>query len=108
MKKKYIILLSFLLGIIFFLCFALLSEKKIYFSLNGDTSLEVRIGEEYKEQGFSAKYCDKYFKLFCKDISKDVKITKREVEEQSKYFLNYSLRYNNSSNVLTREIKFVD
>ena len=108
MKKRYIILLSFLLGIIFFISFILLSEKKVFFSLNGNSSVEVRIGDEYKEKGFSAKYCNKYFKLFCKDISKDVKITKREVEEQSKYFLNYSLNYNNSSKVLTREVKFVD
>lgn len=107
MKKIYIILLSFLLGIIFFISFILFGEKKIYFSLNGDSSVEFSIGEEYSDEGFSAKYCSKYFKLFCKDLSKDVKITKREVGE-SKYFLNYSLKYNGVSKVLTREVKFID
>ena len=108
MKKIYIILLSFLLGIIFFISFILFSEKKIYFSLNGNSSVEVNIGEKYNDEGFNAKYCSKYFKLFCKDLNKDVKITKREVEKQSKYFLNYSLKYNKFSKVLTREVKFID
>ena len=108
MKKIYIILLSFLLGIIFFISFTIISDKKIYFSLNGNSSVELNIGEQYNDEGFEAKYCSKYFKLFCKDLSEDIKITKRDVEEQSKYFINYSLKYRNTSKVLTREVKFVD
>lgn len=108
MKKRYIILLSFLLGIIFFISFILFSEKKIYFSLKGDSSVELSIGEKYNEDGYSAKYCNKYFKLFCKDLNKDVKITKREVEGKNKYFLNYSLKYDKVSKVLSREIRFID
>lgn len=108
MKKKYIILLSFLLGIIFFISFIFINNRKIYFTLNGNNVIELPYGEEYIDEGFKAKYCSKYLKLFCKDLSKDVKITKRDVENKSKYFINYNLKYKNINKILTREIYFVD
>lgn len=108
MKKTNIILLSFLLGIIFFISFALFSDKNIYFSLNGNSIVELNINDKYIDEGFNAKYCSKYFKLFCKDISEDVKITRRDVESKNKYFINYNLKYKNINKVLTREVKFLD
>lgn len=108
MRKKSIILLSFLLGIIFFISFVFMSNKKVYFYLNGDSVVELNIDDDYNDDGFSAKYCSKYFKLFCKDISGDVKITRRDVESKNKYFINYILNYKNVSKVLTREIDYLD
>ncbi len=49
MKKKNIILLSFLLGIIFLIVILGVSDKKVYFSLNGSEVQEVNIGEKYKD-----------------------------------------------------------
>ena len=64
MKKKNIIMLSFLLGIIFLIVILGVSDKKVYFSLNGSEIQEVNIGEKYKDTGVDAKYCNKYFKIF--------------------------------------------
>lgn len=107
MKKKYIILILILLGIIFFNIYIFTNNKTLFFSLNGNSSVEVNIGEEYEDEGFNAKYCDKYFKIFCKDLNDYVKISKREVRD-NKYFLNYILNYKNKSKILTREIIYVD
>lgn len=107
MKKKYIILILILLGIIFFNIYIFTNNKTLFFSLNGNSSVEVNIGEEYLDEGFNAKFCDKYFKVFCKDLNDYVKISKREVSD-NKYFLNYILNYKNNSKILTREIIYID
>lgn len=107
MKKINIIMLLILLGIIFFISFILTSNKKLYFSLIGSSSLELSIGDEYNELGYEAKYCNKYIKLFCKDVSNYVKTSKREVDN-NKYFINYKLNYKDMNKVLTREIKLID
>lgn len=107
MKKRYIITLLILLGIIFFISFILANNKKLYFSLEGIESIELNIGDEYKEDGFKAEYCSKYLKIFCKDVSEYVKISKREVGKD-RYFINYALKYKNNDKVLTRKIEFVD
>lgn len=107
MKKLNILILLILLGIIFFISYIFTAKKEIYFSLNGISSIELNIGDEYKELGYKAKYCNKYFKFFCKDISDYVKISKREVDNR-KYFLNYILKYKNQNKILTREIIYVD
>lgn len=107
MKKIGIILLLLLLGIIFFITFIFTKNKQLYFSLNGMSSIEVNIGEEYIEDGFNAKYCSKYLKIFCNDINDYVEISKREVDN-NRYFLNYILNYKNMNKVLTREIVYVD
>lgn len=107
MKKISITLLLLLLGIIFFISFVFTNNRTLYFSLEGQSSIELNIGEDYKEIGYEAKYCDKYFKLFCKDLNEYVKINKREVDS-NRYFLNYILNYKNVNKVLTREVIFVD
>lgn len=107
MKKINIIILLILLGIIFFISFILVNNKKLYFSLIGSSSIELSIGDEYNELGYEAKYCSKYIKLFCKDVSGYVKASKREVNN-NKYFINYKLNYKDMSKVLTREIKLID
>ncbi len=108
MKKKYIIMLSFLLGIIFFISIIFINDKKIFFSLKGKSFIELNYGSDYYEDGFEAKYCNKYLKLFCKDISDKVRISKREIKEKNKYFINYNLIYKNINKVLTREIQYID
>lgn len=106
MKKKNIILLSFLLGIIFLIVILGVSDKKVYFSLNGSEVQEVNIGEKYKDTGVDAKYCNKYFKIFCKNINNKVVVTTRKKDK--KEFINYVLKYKNEKSILTREIIYVD
>lgn len=106
MKKKNIGGLFIILLIIFFITFFLLSEKKLYFSLIGDDYIELNIGDNYKEIGYEAKVCNKYMKLFCKNISKNVKINKTNKED--KLYINYIINFNNKEEILTREIVFKD
>ena len=105
MNKGNILILFIILLITFFVSFLAVSEKKLYFSLNGNNYLELNIGEEYKEDGFKAEYCNKYIKLFCKDISDEVKVSKNY--KDNKLFLNYIINKKENS-VLTREIVYVD
>lgn len=107
MKKKYIIIPIILLGIIFLILFIFLNNRKIFFSLDGPASVEVNVGEEYKELGINAKYCSKYLKIFCKDIKDNIKTTKRVIDS-NRYFINYILEYKNDKKILTREILLVD
>ena len=108
MKKKYIILLSFLIGIIFLISFIILGPKKIYFNLKGKIYIELNIGDVFKDQGVSAEYCNKYIKLFCKDLSDKVKVSKHEEKSKNKYYLNYNIIYGRYKKTLSREVKFVD
>ena len=107
MKKINILILLILLGIIFLLYFILSYDKKLYFNLNGTNDIELNIGDKYNEPGYEAKFCSKYVKFLCKDVSEHVKITKREINDK-KYFLNYVLSYKNKKKVLIREINYVD
>ena len=85
MKIKYVIVLSFLIGIIF--CLSIIfGPKKIYFTLNGKEYKELNVGSIYKDEGFKAEYCNKYIKIFCKDLSDRVKVNKYEEKKDNKYF----------------------
>ena len=106
MKKKYIIFLSFLIGIIFLISFIILGPKKVYFNLNGKAYSELNIGDIYKDQGVNAKYCNSYVKIFCKDLSDKVKVSRHE--EKNKLFLNYNIKYGRFNKVISREVKYVD
>lgn len=106
MNKGNVFILFIILLITFFVSFFLLSGRKLYFSLNGSNYLELSVGEEYEEEGFNASYCNKYVKLFCKDVSNNVKIT--ENIKDNKTYLSYSFNYNNDKKVLTREIIYLD
>lgn len=107
MKTKYVIVLSFLIGIIF--CLSIIfGPKKIYFTLKGKEYKELNVGSTYKDEGFKAEYCNKYLKIFCKDLSDRVKVNKYEEKKDNKVFLNYNIKYGKYNKVITREIKFVD
>ena len=106
MKKIYIVLLSFLIGVIFFMLFVSLYNKDIYFYLKGNDKVELNIGDEYKEQGFKAMYCSNSLKLFCKDITKLVKINKEESKNQQ--IITYKIKYNDINKSLTRKISYLD
>lgn len=107
MKKRNIVLLLILLGIIFFVSFVIFGNKKLYFSVKGNFNVELSIGSEYTELGFEAKYCNKYIKLLCKDLSDYVELSKREVNDK-KFFINYKIKYKDLNKVITREVNFVD
>ena len=49
MKKIGIIILLLLLGIIFFISFVFTNNREVYFSLKGQTNIELNIGDDYKE-----------------------------------------------------------
>lgn len=107
MKTKYVIILSFLVGIIF--CLSInFGPKKVYFTLIGKEYKELNVGSTYKDEGFKAEYCNKYIKIFCKDLSDKVKVNKYEEKKDNKYFLNYNIKYGKYNKVITREIKYVD
>lgn len=106
MKKKNICRLFIILLIIFFIIFFFLAEKKLYFSLIGKDYIELNIGDNYKEIGYEAKVCNKYIKLLCKNISKNVKVNK--TNKDNKLYINYGINYNNKEEILTREIVFKD
>lgn len=106
MNKRSIVILFIILLITFFISFLAINEKKLYFSLNGSNYLELNIGEEYNELGYKAEYCNKYIKLFCKDVSKNVKVTQNN--KGNKLFVNYNLIYKKENKILTREIVLVD
>ena len=108
MKKLYIVILSFLIGIIFFSLFILVSSNKIYFNLKGNNIVEVNIGDTFNDPGYEALYCSKYLKLFCKNISNSVKITTLNTKDENKLFKNYILEYDKQKKILQREIKYVD
>jgi len=104
MKKNNILLLT-LFGIIFFILFLCFSEKKIYFYMNGNKNVEIDINSEYVDEGVYAKYCNKYIKILCKDLSNNVKLNKKvDKENNNIFYINYSLKINNHNRVLTRTI----
>ena len=108
MNKTFIAILSSLIGIIFFSIILIYSDKKVYFSLKGSSIVTVNIGDEYEDEGFSALYCTKYFKLFCKNINNKVVISKNNKKDFSKEYINYVLAYKNTSKILVREINYKD
>ena len=68
--------------------------------------MELNIGEEYNELGYKAMYCNKYLKIFCKDVNKYVKIS--ENNKNNKLYLNYKFKDKYENKILTREIVYVD
>jgi len=106
MKKNNIYKLFIILLIIFFVSFFIFSERKLYFNLVGKNYIELNIGDKYEELGFNASICNKYIRLFCKNINNNVKIEKSN--KNDKIFINYIVNFNNRENVLTREVVFKD
>ena len=104
--KKNICKLFIILLIIFFITFLCFSPKKLYFKLVGYEYMELNIGNKYKEPGYKAMICNKYIKLFCKNISDEVNIYKNNYDNKS--IINYSINYNNKKYILTREVLFKD
>lgn len=106
MNRGNVLILFIILLITFFMSFLVIGEKKLYFSLKGDNYLELNVGDEYQELGYSALYCNKYLKIFCKDVSENVIVN--EINKGDKTYLNYSFKDRYEKSVLTREIVYVD
>jgi len=106
MMKTNIWKLFIILLIIFFIMLISFGEKKLYFNLSGNKYLELNIGDNYKELGYKAVICDKYIKLFCKNISNEVKVIRDS--NNDKIVINYIVEYNNQKKILQREILFKD
>ena len=107
MRKLYIIILSFLLFINICL-FIFLGKKSIYFNLKGNEIIEVTIGEKFKDPGYIALDCPNSFKLFCKNIKKNVDVKTYETSNPYLKYKSYTLIYNDKMKVLKRTIKYVD
>ena len=108
MNIKKIIILSSLMGIIFFSFLFIIGEKTIYFDLYGKDIININIGEEYKEEGYKALYCTKNFKLFCKNITNKVIVKRNKNHGFYKEYINYILKYKNHEKVYIREINYRD
>jgi len=106
MKKNNIYKLFIILLIIFFVSFFSLAERKLYFNLVGNNYIEMNIDDKYSELGYSANICNKYIKIFCKNVTKDVTIKK--IHKDNKILINYIINFKNKVNILTREIIFKD
>jgi len=106
MKKFNIFKLFIILLIIFFVYFFAFTEKKLYFTLVGNSSYEINIGDEFKETGYVALVCNKYVKFFCKNISDKVK-TEKTLKNDT-LIINYNIYYNNKNHSLTRTILYKD
>ena len=108
MKKYKIIIISSLIGIIFFSLSLFLEEKKIYFYLSGNQKIVLNIDDEYKEDGYKALYCTNYFKLFCKDITNKVVVKKQNDYKNNKLYLSYNIKHKNEEKIYFREIEYKD
>ena len=108
MKRKKIIILSSLIGIIFFSVIYFFNDRKTYFYLKGNNIVDVNIGSEYNDEGYVALSCTKAFKMFCKNLKKQVTVVKEDKKELFKTYINYTLKYNNYNKTIVREINYVD
>lgn len=71
-------------------------------TLNGDSTIDIELGEEYLEEGATAKYGKK-------DITKKIKITDNiDPEKTGKYYVTYTAEYKNKTSTLTRTVNVVD
>lgn len=101
-KIKLVILALFLIIIALF-CF----KKNVIptnFYLKGEKTIELKLGENYKESGFVAK-------LFGKDISKEVTVEENiNYDKIGEYEVNYTLKidYLNIEKKLSRKVSIVD
>ena len=110
MKKKKIVLflcVGFLIIILNTISFFAFGKKKIYLTLTGKNTVEVNYNETYKEEGFKAEYCNKYMKIFRKDITDKVKIEKERVSNK-KDNIKYDIQYNNEEEIINRVIEYKD
>lgn len=108
MNIKKIIILSSLMGIIFFSFLFIFGEKKIYFDLYGKNIINLNIGDEYKEKGYKALYCTKNFKFFCKNITNRVIVRTNNNHGFYKTYINYIIKYKNQEKIYLREINYRD
>ncbi len=109
MKRKKIVLCSIgiFLIILSAVSFFVFGKKKIYLTLNGTNTVEVNYDETYKEDGFKAEYCNKYMKIFCKDITDKVKVETEKVSNK-KDNITYDIQYNNEEEIKNRVIEYKD
>ncbi len=107
-KKVTILLLSivFFVTIMFFV-FLIFGEKDIVLTLSGKNMSYINYGENYKEEGYKAIYCNKYIKIFCKDITQKVTITEKNKTNIS-YSKVYNINFNGMNKTIERKILIVD
>ena len=108
MNKKVILILSIFIVLISLSIVFLLNNKKVYFSLYGKDYIVLNLGSDYKEDGYKAKYCDKFLGLFCEDITNLVKINKNDELDENKLLITYKINYQNENKLLSRTIIFKD
>ena len=71
-------------------------------SLNDNSNMEIRLGQEYSEPGATATYGKK-------DISKKLKISDNiDNTKIGKYYVTYTINYKNKTSSVTRTVNVVD
>lgn len=85
----------------------MINKNEVYFKLKGDTISRINLEDKYKDDGFVAKYCNKYIKFICKDISDKVNIS-YNYDEAKNYSITYALDFKNIKKKLIRYIKYED
>ena len=108
MKYKKIIILSSLIGIIFFSIIYLFNERKTYFYLIGDKKIDININSNYEDEGYVALSCTKAFNMFCKNLKNNVTVVKEDKKEFFKTYISYTLKYKKYNKTIIREINYVD
>ncbi len=107
MEKKYKIILIAFFSFIIISSILLFLPKKIYLSLIGNKKIILNINEQYKELGYKAEYCNKYIKLFCKNLNNKVEVSKTQ-KENNTYFIEYKINYNSEEKKVVRKIEIKD
>ena len=108
MSKKRIVIISSLIGIIFFSLLIFFGSSNLHFELKGDSIVNLSIGDEYKEDGYLALYCTNKLNLFCKNITNKVIVKKDNNYKFYRTYINYIIKYKNIEKVYIREINYKD
>lgn len=107
MKKKLIAFICLLLLIAAGIAIVFVVPKKtITLELEGETSIEIELKEEFTEPGYKASLCKN---KKCEDITDKVEVENNIVEGTvGKYEIKYTLNYKDKQLVKTREILVID
>ena len=103
-SRKKIISVGIVLIAILFLAILLLLIPKVEIDINGNYSIILNIGEEYKEEGATA-----YLKYFGKKKDLDVEILGNvDTSKKGQYIITYKAKYNNKEYNKIRIISVID
>ncbi len=108
-KKKFILLVILLIfGCVSFFAYKIYNKevngisKLLKISLNGEKSITIKYGEEYKDEGAIASYEDK-------DLTKKIKVSNDlDTKHIGTYKYTYKIKYKKLEKKIVRTVKVID